>query len=75
MLGIEDAKGLPLPAHAVSGQPFSVSATKPVLLASDVHLGATPPDHRRAFLEWLRHASDEASRIFIIGDLFDFWYE
>jgi len=52
-----------------------VSATKPVLLASDVHLGACPPEHRRAFLSWLDYAAAEASAIILNGDLFDFWFE
>jgi UDP-2,3-diacylglucosamine hydrolase len=52
-----------------------VSATKPVLLASDVHLGATHPDQERAFMAWLEHAADAASWLIINGDLFDFWFE
>jgi UDP-2,3-diacylglucosamine hydrolase len=52
-----------------------VSATKPVLLASDVHFGAAPPAHERAFLAWLEHAAEEASHIIVNGDLFDFWFE
>ena len=46
-----------------------------MLLASDVHLGASPPQHQRAFLDWLVFAGSEASSIIINGDLFDFWYE
>lgn len=49
--------------------------TKPVLLASDAHLGASPPSHARAFLAWLEYAADRASEIVINGDLFDFWFE
>jgi UDP-2,3-diacylglucosamine hydrolase len=49
--------------------------TKPVLLVSDIHLGATPPDHRRAFGAWLDFAAAEASSLIINGDLFDFWFE
>jgi UDP-2,3-diacylglucosamine hydrolase len=52
-----------------------VSATKPVLIASDAHLGASPPGQERAFLAWLERAPDIASRIILNGDLFDFWYE
>jgi UDP-2,3-diacylglucosamine hydrolase len=52
-----------------------VSPTKPVLLASDVHYGAAPPAHERAFLAWLEHAAAEASHIIVNGDLFDFWFE
>ena len=49
--------------------------SKPVLLASDIHSGAGPPAHQRAFLDWLDYAAVEASAIVINGDLFDFWFE
>lgn len=49
--------------------------SKPVLIASDVHLGASPPSHEAAFYEWLDFAADAASEIIINGDLFDFWFE
>ncbi|MGD8319320.1 MAG: metallophosphoesterase, partial [Gemmatimonadota bacterium] len=48
---------------------------RPVYLASDVHLGAVPPERERAFLSWLEHTPDVASRVVINGDLFDFWFE
>jgi UDP-2,3-diacylglucosamine hydrolase len=66
---------VPLPADRGSRLPSRVSATKPVLLASDVHLGGAPPAHERAFLAWLDFAAVEASSIIINGDLFDFWFE
>jgi UDP-2,3-diacylglucosamine hydrolase len=52
---------------------------KKIYFLSDFHLGA--PDYERslarekkivAFLESIRH---DAQEIFIVGDLFDFWYE
>jgi UDP-2,3-diacylglucosamine hydrolase len=52
---------------------------KKIYFLSDFHLGA--PDHQAsvarerqivAFLEKIRH---DAMEIFIVGDLFDFWYE
>jgi len=52
-----------------------VTASSPVYLASDVHLGATPPEQERAFKNWLEHAASEAARIVLNGDLFDFWFE
>ena len=71
----DDSIPVPLPADSGSRLPSRVSATKPVLLASDVHLGAAPPAHERAFLSWLDHAAEEASSIIVNGDLFDFWFE
>lgn len=47
----------------------------PVYLASDVHLGAAPPENERAFLRWLEEAGDVASTIVLNGDLFDYWFE
>ncbi len=49
--------------------------TRPVLLVSDIHLGATSPGHRAAFTEWLDHAATTAASIIVNGDLFDFWFE
>lgn len=50
-------------------------AEKPVLVASDAHLGASTPEQERAFLTWLEYAGQEASHIVLNGDLFDFWFE
>lgn len=50
-------------------------ATKPVLLASDAHLGAAPLTQERAFTAWLEHAGETASAIILNGDVFDFWFE
>jgi UDP-2,3-diacylglucosamine hydrolase len=52
-----------------------VSEAKPVLIASDAHLGAAPPEQERAFLGWLERAGDTASHIVLNGDVFDFWFE
>ncbi len=49
--------------------------SKPVYIASDAHLGASPPGHRQAFLRWLVHAAGAGSEIILNGDLFDFWFE
>lgn len=48
---------------------------KPVYLASDIHLGAAPHEMESAFLSWLAHVPDAASRLVLNGDLFDFWFE
>ncbi len=48
---------------------------KPVYIASDVHLGAAPPEREAAFLDWLERTPTRASRLVINGDLFDFWFE
>ncbi|MGC9324060.1 MAG: UDP-2,3-diacylglucosamine diphosphatase [Desulfomonilia bacterium] len=41
---------------------------------ADVHLSpANRPDHTR-FISWLRTVKPRAEEIFILGDLFDYWY-
>jgi UDP-2,3-diacylglucosamine hydrolase len=50
-------------------------ATKPVLVASDAHLGSAPPEREAAFLTWLAGTPDRASSVILNGDLFDFWFE
>lgn len=48
---------------------------KPVLVASDVHLGAIPASQEEAFFRWLAQAGDTASHLILNGDLFEFWFE
>lgn len=47
--------------------------------ASDVHLGAgdehTSRRTERRFVEWLDMVSSDAEAIFLVGDIFDFWFE
>jgi len=49
--------------------------TRPVYLASDVHLGGVPAERERAFLSWLEATAEVASHVVLNGDLFDFWFE
>ncbi len=44
---------------------------KPVLIISDVHLGAVPPHTERELWRFLEHAATHASGLLINGDLFD----
>lgn len=50
-----------------------MTAGKPFLIVSDLHLGAVPPATERAFRDFLRYAATEASGLLINGDLFDVW--
>ncbi|MDD4602947.1 MAG: UDP-2,3-diacylglucosamine diphosphatase [Bacteroidales bacterium] len=53
--------------------------TKKIYFASDFHLGI--PDHDRSLerekklIDWLDQACVDATEIFLLGDLFDFWFE
>ncbi len=50
-----------------------------VYFVSDLHLGF--PSHEeslqreRRFVRWLNNVADHADALFIVGDLFDFWFE
>lgn len=50
-----------------------------IYFASDFHLGV--PDHARSLerekriVRWLDHVSADAEAIYLVGDVFDFWFE
>jgi UDP-2,3-diacylglucosamine hydrolase len=48
---------------------------KPEFITSDTHLGAVPAATERAFLQFLEHVGTRGSRLIMVGDLFDFWFE
>ena len=51
-----------------------MSATKPVLIASDVHFGAAPPAHEKAFMGWLlRRLVDSGLPVTLMGGNHDCW--
>ncbi len=46
---------------------------------SDLHLGARyiadPKEHERKICSWLRSIAPTAARIYLVGDVLDYWYE
>lgn len=50
-----------------------------IYFASDIHLGAGSEEAARAterlFVRWLDEAARDAEAIFLVGDIFDFWFE
>ncbi|GGD51027.1 UDP-2,3-diacylglucosamine diphosphatase [Muriicola marianensis] len=52
---------------------------KKVYFASDNHLGAPSREQSMArekhFVSWLQEVKEDAAAIFLLGDLFDFWFE
>lgn len=52
---------------------------KKVYFASDFHLGV--PDHARSLerekkiIRWLEEIKKDAAAVFLVGDIFDFWFE
>lgn len=58
---------------------ISTSDTKKVYFASDQHLGAPTQEaslpREKKFVSWLDDIKKDAEAIFLLGDLFDFWFE
>lgn len=58
---------------------IDVSKSKKVYFASDHHLGAPTPEaslpREQKFVAWLDHIKKDAEVLFVLGDLFDFWFE
>ena len=58
---------------------IAISNGKKVYFASDNHLGAPTMEASRPrekkFVAWLDEVKKDACAIFLLGDLFDFWFE
>ncbi len=52
---------------------------KKIFFASDFHLGApdekSSKDREKKIINWLNEIQDDAAAIFLVGDIFDFWFE
>jgi len=52
---------------------------KKTYFISDIHLGSPALNNNlereKLFVEWLTEAGKDASEIYLLGDIFDFWYE
>ena len=50
-----------------------------IYFVSDIHLGAGTPEQakrtERAFCRWLDMVAGDATEIYLLGDIFDFWFE
>ena len=58
---------------------ITTSENKKIYFASDQHLGAPTPKaslpREKRFVAWLDTIKEDAGTIFLLGDLFDFWFE
>jgi len=58
---------------------ITTSENKKVYFASDQHLGAPTAElslpRERKFVAWLDTIKKDAEAVFLLGDLFDFWFE
>jgi UDP-2,3-diacylglucosamine hydrolase len=58
---------------------IEISNGQKIYFASDNHLGAPTAEaskpREKKFVAWLDEIKDDAAAIFLLGDLFDFWFE
>nr|WP_093671790.1 UDP-2,3-diacylglucosamine diphosphatase [Tenacibaculum sp. MAR_2009_124] len=58
---------------------MNVPNNKKIYFASDQHLGAPSTEksfpREQKFVDWLNVVREDACAIFLLGDLFDFWFE
>jgi len=58
---------------------MKIPKNKKIYFASDQHFGAPTPEASKKreaiFLNWLDEIEKDASVLFLLGDLFDFWFE
>ncbi|UPZ37149.1 UDP-2,3-diacylglucosamine diphosphatase [Sphingobacterium sp. PCS056] len=56
-----------------------MSTAKNIYFASDFHLGSYPQskskERERLIISWLDHIKADASELYLVGDIFDFWFE
>ncbi len=56
-----------------------MSSRDKIYFASDFHLGVAPKDtsleRERQLVSWLEHIKHDAKALFLVGDIFDFWFE
>ncbi len=56
-----------------------LAPNKKIYFASDQHFGAPTPElslpREKKFVAWLDHIKQDAEVLFLVGDLFDFWFE
>ncbi|WP_066629864.1 UDP-2,3-diacylglucosamine diphosphatase [Labilibacter marinus] len=52
---------------------------KKIYFASDVHLGAPSikdsRKHEKVFVDWLDSIKEDTAALYLLGDIFDFWFE
>ncbi len=56
-----------------------MNTQKKIFFASDFHLGletgAPPVEREKKVVSWLKSVAGEAEEIYLLGDIFDFWWE
>jgi len=56
-----------------------LSKNKNIYFVSDAHFGLSGPDgslpRERLFADWLEIIKEDAGEVYLLGDIFDFWFE
>lgn len=72
-------KSPPLKPETFATETIQLPAGKKIYFASDFHLGV--PDHdasltrEKQVVAWLEQVRHDAAAIYLLGDIFDFWFE
>lgn len=60
-------------------QKLNKALSKKIYFVSDLHLGAPDPARSRIrekhFTKWLRSIQSDVAELYLLGDVFDFWFE
>jgi UDP-2,3-diacylglucosamine hydrolase len=68
-----------LSSRLVSSQTINLPIGKKLYFASDFHLGVPTSEsslkRERLIVQWLENIRSDAYAIYLLGDLFDFWFE
>ena len=66
-------------AHSDLSNPIQLPAGKKLYFASDFHLGAPnfhqSKEREQTIVRWLEAIQPDAHGLFLLGDIFDFWFE
>lgn len=58
---------------------MTIPAGKKIYFASDFHLGVPPglssKEREKMILDWLDFINEDVHELYLVGDLFDFWFE
>lgn len=58
---------------------LTIPSGKKIYFASDFHLGTNPlsasAERERRIVAWLEHIRKDAAELYLMGDVFDFWFE
>jgi UDP-2,3-diacylglucosamine hydrolase len=68
-----------LKSNSYNGTELHLSAGKKIYFASDFHLGSPDKtsslERERKIIRWLDTLAPHAAHLFLVGDIFDFWFE